>query len=275
MDKLLMQQLQEIVLQGMIFIPKLIVAIVIFLFTLWVSGFLARLVRKHAEQREVDPELRILLERLTYWAALTLGTIVALDKVNFNITGFVAGLGILGFTVGFALQDIAKNFVAGILLLLQQPFDVGDIIEVTGFSGTVLDIAMRATTIKTLDGLEVSIPNADVYTSPITNYSGLPLRRVSVPIGIGYEVDIQHALDVFLETLRGLDGVEVEPAPTVTCTGLGSSTVDLMAYFWYDQRSTGILAMTNSAVKALKEVADRERINMPYSIQTVQLQQLA
>jgi small conductance mechanosensitive channel len=271
MDNFLTQQFQELLIQAVSFIPNLIAAIVIFLFTLWLSRFLARLVRQQAEKRGVDPELRILLERFTYWAVLILGTTVALDKVNFNITGFVAGLGIAGFTLGFALQDIAKNFVAGVLLLLQQPFEVGNAIEVKEFSGTVLDIAVRATTIKTWDGQEVTIPNADVYTSPITNYSRFPLRRLSLPIGIGYEVDIQHAIDVFLETLCALEGVEAEPAPAVVCNGLGSSTVDLTTYFWFDQRTTGLFAVKTRAVKALKEAAEREGINMPYPIQTVQL----
>jgi small conductance mechanosensitive channel len=271
MENLLTRQLQELVIQATSFIPNLIAAIVIFLFTLWASRFLAQLLRRQAEQRHVDQELCILLERLTYWAALILGTIVSLDKVSFNVTGFVAGLGIVGFTLGFALQDIAKNFVAGILLLLQQPFGVGNAIEVQGFSGTVLDIAIRATTIKTWDGQEVTIPNADIYTNPITNYSRFPLRRVGLSIGIGYGMDIQHTLDVFLATLRGLEGVEAEPAPTVVCDGLGSSTVDLMAYFWFDQRTTGLLAVKNRAVKALKEVAEREGIDMPYPIQTVQV----
>lgn len=267
----LTQPLQELLVQLVNFIPSLIVAIVVFLLAIWGSKFLGRLVRQRAERRKVDQELCILLERLTYWTGLILGTTVALGQVNFNVTGFVAGLGIVGFTLGFALQDIARNFVAGILLLWQQPFGVGDLIQVQGFSGTVLEIAVRATTIKTPEGQQVSIPNADIYTSPITNYSIFPLRRADVTIGIGYEEDIRRAVNVFLQALLPLEGIVSEPAPAVVCSELGSSTVDMKVYFWFNQRVVGPDEARNRVVRALKEAAEREKINMPYPIQAVQL----
>jgi len=98
---------------------------------------------------------------------LILGIIIALQQVNFNVTAFLTGVGILGFTVGFALQDVSKNFVAGLLLLLQQPFNIGETIQVAGYTGRVSAINMRATELGTHDGQIVLIPNATVFTSPI------------------------------------------------------------------------------------------------------------
>ncbi|OQY35105.1 MAG: hypothetical protein B6I38_01835, partial [Anaerolineaceae bacterium 4572_5.1] len=109
--------------------------------------------------------------RTTRWAIIIWGLFLGLQQVEFNLTGFVTGLGIVGFTIGFAFQDIAKNFMAGMLLLLQQPFDIGDSIEVAGYAGTVTDIEIRSTALRTFDGRHVIIPNAEVFTGVITNFS--------------------------------------------------------------------------------------------------------
>ncbi len=156
--------------QILIYIPKIIAAVIIFVVSIYVGALVAKMVRNTAERRKMDPELVTLFSRMAQWTIITIGTIWALQTVDRNITAFIAGLGIAGFTIGFALQDITKNFVAGMLLLLQQPFDVGDFIEVVGYSGKVMDISLRDTQMITLDGLNVIIPNAEVYTNPITNY---------------------------------------------------------------------------------------------------------
>jgi small conductance mechanosensitive channel len=275
MSDLIIRQLQELVASAVLFIPNLVAAVVVLLATLYLGSLASRWLPRRVRERGGDPGVGILLGRLAHWTIIVLGVIVALRQVNFDVTGLIAGLGIIGFTLGFAFQDIAKNFVAGILLLLQQPFGVGEAIEVKGYSGEVLDIAVRATTIKTWDGQQVIIPNADVYTNVITNFSRFPLHRVTLKLGIRYEEDIERALRVFLGAIAEVDGVVADPAPTVHCDGLGNSAVEMSARFWYDQRATGLFDVTNRVTKALKEVAEKEGINLPYSIQTVYLRQLA
>jgi small-conductance mechanosensitive channel len=110
------------------------------------------------------------------------GVVVSLQQVNFDVTAFLTGVGILGFTVGFALQDVSKNFVAGLLLLLQQPFVIGETIQVTGYTGEVTAITMRATEIKMEDGQLVMIPNATVFTSPIVKQNSRTEPPVSPKI---------------------------------------------------------------------------------------------
>jgi small conductance mechanosensitive channel len=187
----------------------------------------------------------------------------------------VAGLGLVGFTLGFAFQDIAKNLMAGILIVIQQPFEIGEAIEVSGYSGAVTDVDIRATTIKAWDGQKVIIPNADVYTSTIVNYSEYPARRIILALGLGYEEDIGRAEEVFLEAVRGVEGVLDDPAPAIYCQSLGSSAVEMAAYFWMDQTQSSLFVVTSEAVKALKEAAATEGINLPYPIQTVRVRQLA
>ncbi|MCG3208538.1 MAG: Small-conductance mechanosensitive channel [Anaerolineae bacterium] len=176
--------LQALFEQIILFTPKLIVALIIFALTLLLAKICFQLVRRALQHRQTDPEVSLLLARVTQISILVLGIIWALSAVDFNVTGFVAGLGIAGFTVGFALKDIAENFVAGVLLLLQQPFDIGEAVEAGGYAGTVTNIEIRSTTIRTWDGLLVIIPNAQVYGNPITNYSKIERRRISLDVGV-------------------------------------------------------------------------------------------
>lgn len=133
------------------FLPKLGLAILIYFVARFMSSWAARLLRKGMQRRDYDPETILLLEMLTRWSIIGFGIVLALEQVApGKTTNLVAGMGIAGFTIGFALQDVAKNFVAGVLLLLQPPFEIGDAVEVAGYSVTVRDITLRATEMRVL-----------------------------------------------------------------------------------------------------------------------------
>jgi small conductance mechanosensitive channel len=253
------------------FLPRLISGLVLFLVSLGAASVLSKLVGIAVRNQDGPPEVEVLLRRLTKWAIVVLGSIAALQQVDFDVTSFVAGVGVIGFALGFAFQDIAKNFIAGILLLLQQPFGIDEVIRIGDYTGTVADISLRATTIKTFDGLEVVIPNADVYTSTIVNLSTYPVRRRTFTIGLGYEEDIDRARTAFREALGSVPGVMSEPAPRVLCTNLADSWTELTAYYWFTAGEVDLLEMSSGAMQAIKEVAEREGINLPYPIQTVHL----
>jgi small-conductance mechanosensitive channel len=264
--------LQAFLEQVLRFIPKLIAALVTFGASLLASVLAARWTRKAVSTKIDDEETLLLLSRLARWTVIVLGTVLALDQVDFDVTGFVAGLGIAGLTIGFALQDITRNFIAGILLLVRQPFDIDDAVEVAGYTGTVLEITTRDTVLKTWDGETVILPNLEVFTKAIINYSDLPNRRRTIHIGLGYEEDTERATQVFLEAIQGVDGVLVDPAPTLLAEKLGDSTVDLAARFWVNQETHGLFDVHSAVVRTLKDVAEREGLNLPYPIQTVRLE---
>jgi len=275
MDGLLAQisPFETILRSVILFIPKLIVAIVIFLLTLYVARLGFRFVGAALRKRRIDPELNLLLSRIAQITIIILGTIWALSTVDFDVTGFVAGLGIIGFTVGFALKDIAENFVAGVLLLLQQPFDIGDAVEAGGYSGTVTNIEIRSTTIRTWDGLLVIIPNAQVYGNPITNYSKVSQRRINLDVGVGYETDLQKANDIMLEVANKLPGIKEEPAPFVVFKEFADSSINATLYFWIDTDEAGYFGSLDAVVKGIKTAFEQEGINIPYPIRTVYMQQ--
>lgn len=254
--------LQRLVERVIIFIPHLVVAIIIFVATFYLAGLAAGAVKKMMKKRRSDPELAMLFSRVTHWTIVIFGLIWALEQVNFNITGFVAGLGIVGFTVGFALQDIAKNFVAGILLLLQQPFDISDIVEVSGFNGTVMDIQIRSTTVRTQDGLLVIIPNADVYGNPITNYSKIDRRRISITLGVTYASDLQKVDETLHKVAAELPGVKKEPAPQVVFNEFGATAIKVTLYFWINVTETSYFKALDGAIKEIKLAFEHEEIQI-------------
>ncbi len=206
------------------------------------------------------------------WTVLILGTLMALSQVNFDVTGFIAGLGIIGFTVGFALQDISRNFIAGVLLLIRQPFKVGDAVRVNDHTGAVLEITARDTVVRTWEGDMVIVPNIEVFTKPIINYSALPVSRRAIRVGVGYGEDSQRVIERFYEILRNTEGILEDPAPLIQAEELGDSALRLGIYFWVDQRTHNMFAIHSQILQTINRVAKEEGIDLPYPTQAVRLE---
>lgn len=256
------------------FLPNLISGIVIFILTLIGSGFVAKWVKKAVKNRISNLEILQLVFMLTRWTVLIVGTILALDQVNFDVTGFIAGLGVAGFTIGFALQDIAKNFISGILLLYRQPFKIGERVKVADYLGEVKEINVRDTVIETLDGELVIIPNREVFENPIVNLTHTRIRRRTIVIGLGYEQDADRAEKLFLDAIKSTPGVEMDPAPTIRADSLGESSLTLEALFWVDQQEQDFLQVHSRVVKNILQAAEENQINLPYPVQTVLVRNL-
>jgi len=200
---------------------------------------------------------------------LIIGTILALNQVNFDVTGFIAGLGVAGFTIGFALQDIAKNFISGLLLLYRQPFNLGERVMIADYSGVVKEINVRDTVIETLDGELVIIPNREVFENPIINLTHSRLKRRTIVIGLGYDQDVERAEKLFLESIKSIHGVETEPPPSIRAESLGDSALMVEALFWIDQQKHNFLLVHSRVLKAILKTSEENNINLPYPVQTV------
>ena len=262
----------ENIISGLLdFLPRLGSAILVYLIARLVSSSAARLIRRSMKVRDRDPEIIVLLEMLARWGILALGIVLALEQLApGRFSSLIAGLGIAGFTIGFALQDVAKNFVAGILLLIQQPFDIGDSIEVSGFGGAVLDISLRATELRTWDGRRVFIPNGDIFVSSIVNFSRAMRRRIEIPIGVAADSDLDLVARVTLETIaKNVSGVLADPAPQVVFSHFGESTIDFRVFYWIDTGEAGVLQAQDEGVRAIKEAFEDQAIEMPYPTHTI------
>jgi small-conductance mechanosensitive channel len=264
--------LDELIADFLKLLPDLVISLFIFFISLYGAGLVAKLLRSAMERRKTDLEIRLVVEKITRWSIIILGTIAALQQVGFNLSAFLAGLGIIGFTVGFALQDVSKNFIAGLLLLLEQPFDIGDVIKVGDFTGTVASVEIRATEIYTFDGQNVIIPNADVFTSPITNYSRYSKRRVDITVGIGYESDLEMARETALEVIATIPGVLDDPAPRVVYNNFASSTIDFTLYYWVDLSVGDYFGAIDSAITGINTAFREKHIDMPFPTSTILLE---
>ena len=159
------------------------------------------------------------------------------------------GLGLAGLALGFALEDIISNFVSGLLILTLRPFELGDEIMVGETEGNVERIELRATHIRTYGGRLVLVPNAEVFTSRITNNTASPVRRAGVTLYLGYDVDLRRASDAAREAALRTPGVLQHPTPSVRVQELGPEDIGIEIRFWADSRRSDFVA-TQSAVRA-------------------------
>lgn len=249
-------------------IPNLLTALVIFIVSIYVARSLGRLVKRVLEARKAPEGASQLLSELTRVSVIVVGTILALQRF-FDVTAFLAGLGIIGFTVGFALQDVMKNFAAGIILLIQQPFHVDEVIGTAGFDGTVLRIDLRSTELKALDGRIVNIPNADILAHPIVNYTRADRRRIELPVGVGYKTDPDSARRAVLEAVEKVPGFVTEPPPLVGFSNFGDASLELTAFFWIDTARTNPIAARDAALSLVKEALDRKKISVASPVQAL------
>jgi len=252
-------------------IPKIIAALVIFVIGIVLTMILVNALGRAMSRRKVKPEAATIIIRLSRISLITLTLVISLQQVGFNVTAFLTGLGILGFTVGFALQDVSRNFVSGILLLIQQPFAVGETIQVDAFTGKVLEVDLRATRIQTLDGRIVLIPNGDILTSPITNFSQSIERRIEIELGVAAESDPEQVRQAVFESIADIPGLLDEPEPQVEFHTFGEFTLNCTVFYWID---TGVISPVHAKDQGLEAInwALHERgIEMPYPIQTMVL----
>ncbi|PWH13453.1 MAG: hypothetical protein DDG60_10265 [Anaerolineae bacterium] len=255
-----------------VLLPKLGLALLIFLVSLYLSGLVSQLLLRLMVQRKVNSGAERLIAETARWSIIVYGTISALQQFT-DVTAFLAGLGILGFTVGFALQDVMKNFAAGVLLLLQKPFRVGDSISVANFDGTVTAIDLRSTEIRTFDGRIVILPNADVLNHAIINFTRSVHRRIELPFSVAYGADLEQVQRLALQAVEQLPGLLTDLAPQVVVHSIGDAVVNLRVLYWVDTTKIALSAAQDAGLKRIKQVLEEHQIEMParaFLLQTIQ-----
>lgn len=250
-------------------LPQFVAGLIVLLVSLYLARLLSRLTSRSLKRREIDAELSLLIGRMVRWGVVALGAVLALEQAGQDVTALITGLGILGFTVGFALQDVSANFVSGILLLIEQPFNIGDAIEVAGNAGIVDDVNLRATKITAFDGRKLVVPNRDIFTNSIINYSKAERRRIELSIGVAYDSDLEQVQQLALDTVLALEGVMHEPAPTVVFNEFGGSSINFTLYYWVDQVNLDYFSGTSAGVMAIKKAFEEAGIEIPFPIRTL------
>lgn len=246
-------------------IPNLLTALAIFIVSLYLARAISNVLRRVLQKRRAPAGVIHLLGQIVLWSIVVAGTITALQRF-FDVTAFLAGLGILGFTIGFALQDIMKNFASGVILLLQQPFHVGETIGVKGFDGTVLAIDLRSTEMRAADGRVVILPNAEVLANPIINYSRANHRRVDFSLNLSHTCDPSTVRKIVLEAIEEVEGYVSEPAPVIVFNSITDSALELNVNFWVDVTKNDPVHAKDTVLLKVKSVFNEQGIEIPHPV---------
>jgi small conductance mechanosensitive channel len=230
--------------------------LVILLF--WATAAAVRAVLGALTSRLVrDETVASLIRQVGYYSVWTLGIFAAAGALGFEPQNVITGLGLTSLALGFALKDILSNFVSGLLLLLLRPFQLGDQIVIGETEGSVERIELRATQIRTYDGRIVYVPNADIFTSRLTNNTAAPIRQAKVMIPLGYDQDLRQAVAVLQRAVENAPGVLAEPPSAVRVQDLGTQEILVELRFWTDSRRSDFAATSaavrDSAVEAVKK----------------------
>ena len=251
-----------------VMLPNIVLAIVVFIAFFfaarWLKLLVKRLTRRHRQARN----LGMVLGRLAQGAVILIGLFVALSIIipTFRAGDLVQLLGISGVAIGFAFRDILQNFLAGVLILLTEPFQIDDQIVFKDFEGTVENIQTRATTIKTYDGRRIVIPNSELFTNSVTVNTAYDSRRMEYDFGIGYGDDVDQAKQLMLETIDSIDDILKDPAPDVFLLELAESSVNIRARWWIKPpRRIDDLISRDKVISAIKQKLYVENgIDLPY-----------
>lgn len=257
---------------AMTLLPLAIAGLIAFALFHLLGWALGNAIRRAARRWRTHPNLAIVLGRLTRWGIGLLGLLVALmiTLPGFRPAQLVSILGLGSVAVGFAFRDILQNFLAGLLILLQEPFRIGDQIVASDFEGTVENIETRATFIRTYDNRRVVIPNAVLFTSAVTVNTAYEVRRIEYDVGIGYGDDMERARSVILETLAAVPDVLDDPAPDVLCMELAESALKLRVRWWIRPPARrDALESRDRVLSAIKRALRDAGVDMPF--QTMQV----
>lgn len=250
------------------FMVAVVVLLVFWLLSLIFKSVVSKLLSKSHTHRNLVRVFQRIGGALIFFIGLMIAMVIAIP--GFTPAKLVGALGIGSVAIGFAFKDIFQNLLSGILLLLSEPFRIGDQIVSGEFEGTVEDIKVRATTIRTYDGRQVVIPNSQLYTSALTVNTAYKRRRLELTVGIGYEDDIRKAREVILQALEKAETVSKLAEPSVVATEFGASSIDLkVRWFINDGTQANKVASIHEVIVEIKDQLDAAGVNIPFPIRTL------
>ncbi|MCO8122038.1 mechanosensitive ion channel [Stieleria sp. TO1_6] len=246
-------------------LPLVVVALLIGLLSYYVAIGGARLTRWLTRSRLDSTLLRQVAGNVVGVLMFVIGIYIALRVSGLTrlAVTLLGGTGLIGLALGFAFRDIAENYLASILISLNHPFRVGDLIEVEGAKGFVRKVTTRGTVLNTLQGNQIQLPNSTVYKGKITNFTATPLSRLDFTVGIGFDDSVTEAQQLIMQVLGEHVAVVDDPEPMVIVESLGAATVNLCVYYWFDQTKFSPLKVSSSIIRQVKQVLTEAQITMP------------
>lgn len=249
------------------FLINILLACLIFWVGKWLSQKVVKIVQLVMGRTHLDPTVASFLSNVLYGILLVVVVLAALSKIGINTNSFVAVLGGAAVAVGIALKDQLSNFAAGVMIVVFRPFGRGDTVEINGKTGVVQEITLINTRLITVNNHEIIIPNGDITTNAIINFSMRPTRRVDVVVGIGYGADIRTAKEIMLSLAKSHPKALQDPEPTVRVTNLGDNAVDLTLNVWAN--NTDWYSLQCDMLEQIKYGFDNHKIEIPFPQRSV------
>ena len=255
-------------------------SVLLFVGAVWIAFWVAGTVRLVLRE-EVIPKMSLprgvgnSVSTLSYYGLVILGLLFALAAAGFETSQFAIVFGALSVGIGFGLQNVVNNFVSGLILMFERPVQPGDIVEVSGTSGKVRDIGMRATTLTTFEGADVIVPNGTLLSEKLINWTLSDMnRRIDVDIGVSYDADPRRVLELLAEVARGTPGIAPEPAPAVLFAGFGASALEFGIRAWTNNFGDWVPIRTEMNARVL-EALRSEGIEIPFPQQDLHLRSVS
>jgi potassium efflux system protein len=254
--------------------------ILLFGLAIWVAFWVARTVRLILRD-DVLPKMELprgvgnSVSTLSYYALVIVGLMVALAAAGFETSQFALVFGALGVGIGFGLQNIVNNFVSGLILMFERPIQPGDVVEVSGTSGTVREIGMRATTLTTAEGADVVVPNGTLLSEKLVNWTLSDMnRRVDVEVSVAYGSDPRRVIELLRQVAAGTPGISPEPAPAIVFKGLGANSLDFGIRAWTSDFGDWVTIRTEMTARVY-ETLRSQNIEIPLSQQVLHLRSVS
>jgi len=241
---------------------RLLYAVLIIFVGRWVVKLLLKIIKSALEKTTVEETVRIFVANLLNTLLMVIIFIAAINQLGIETTSIIAMLGAAGLAIGLALQGSLANFAAGILIVIFRPYKVGDYIEAGSAAGTVLDIQIFSTVLKTPDNKVVVVPNGTIMDSSIINYTGQETRRVDIIASCGYEDDIDKVKDILQDILNQDERILKEPEPRIAVSELADNSINFIVRPWV--KSSDVLSVKYSILEQIKKRFDAEGISIPY-----------
>ena len=267
----IVKALLELFEQGIKTLPGLLSALVILFLTRYAVQVALRIAEETGKRTLESRSLQLLLLKVTRIGVWTVGILLAcvLAFPSFELGDIIATLGVGSVAIGFAFQDIFKNFLAGIILLVEEPFRIGDEVVINDYQGKVENISIRTTKIRTYQGEKVLLPNSTVFTDAVRVVTAYDSRRTDLAVGVDYNTSLPEAIRIIEETLALVSGVINEPAPEIDVVNFGDSSIDLMVRYWTNPQQKQLRNVQTKVMLAIKQALDKADISIPYPIRTV------
>ncbi|WP_243471971.1 mechanosensitive ion channel family protein [Winogradskyella sp. MH6] len=256
------------------YIPNFILAILVMVASYFAAKYISKLVSKLVSKKVNQESITAAIARVTAVVVVTLGLFISLGVMNLGkaLTSLLAGAGVVGLAIGLALQGTLANTFAGLILSFRKKIQIGNWVETTGYSGEVIDINLKDFTLKEADNNIVVIPNKTILENPLKNYSLTTRMRVFLECGVGYESDLEKVEQLTKEVIaKTFDQVEKPENVEFYYTEFGDSSINYLCRFWIDAESMlEKLRAKTKAIIEIKKAYDKEGINIPFPIRTLQ-----